>query len=652
MLYANRALERMTGYTAADFQFPQADNPFVHRDDAARVGAFIAEFLTSGREESAPIDNRFCDRWGQTQWFRSVLSRIRFDGCDAIQFVTRRVERGEPAASEHELLRDYRALVQSAGDGIIKLDAEGRFLFCNARFLEIAGRDAVELGHTCASELVHPGDGATARCRFLEPGRFDTRFVRPGGEAVSVEVVVTSLEPGREVLALVRDVTEQRRLEREVRQHEKLQSLGLFAGGVAHDLNGLLATMQVYVTLAEEASGRGGDLRPLLHDLRHACATATSLCTRVLTAAGEGPIDRATVDLGRLVEDAVTLVSTRLPSTTAISLRRAEARILGDPAGLEPVVMNLVSNAAEAIGERGGRIDVEVGVCDVDARTIDDCEVDGGLSPGRYAFLRVSDDGPGIDPATRARMFDPFFTTKTRGHGLGLASVLRTVRDHQGGIAVDGASGRGTSVTVFLAEDPAAASPGDAPVAAMQSAATQSAATQRAATQSAAQRAATQSAAREASPARLVLVADDEPALRRSLVLLLTGAGYETVEARDGVEALALADARADELAFALVDAQMPRMSGAELVAALRERWPRLPIALMSGQSASTSAGDASGAPPIEGVQRVERVSKPFDPGDLLRLLERSVRRRDADARTGATESRSDVSVARRPSSR
>ena len=166
MVYANAVLERLTGYTVADFQFPQADNPFLHPDDAERVGRFIADFIASGARTSAPIENRFSDRWGQTRRYRSVLARVVFDGKDAIQFVTRRLEDDASTGGEPGLLRDFRAIIDNAGDGIVKLDRLGRFIFANATFQGMVGRDSVALGRGDVSTVLHAQ--ADAR-RFREP---------------------------------------------------------------------------------------------------------------------------------------------------------------------------------------------------------------------------------------------------------------------------------------------------------------------------------------------------------------------------------------------------------------------------------------------------------------------------------------------------
>ncbi|MBX3213067.1 MAG: response regulator [Labilithrix sp.] len=494
--------------------------------------------------------------------------------------MTRQLDLDDETAPSPDLIRDYRLLVQHAGDGIAKLDAKGRFLFASARFREIVERDAAELSRANVSELVHP-DAARDLERFLVPGRFETELLSGGGEKVHVEVLVAALAPGDEVMALVRDVTAQRRLQRELHHREKLQSLGLLAGGVAHDLGSFLAVVQTNGALAEAADRDGRQVSPFLREIRQACDKAAGLCARLLAAAGQAPMTRTRIELGAMVEEIVSLFQPSLPPTVSV-LWTAEPRVVvcGDAAALQPLVMNLITNASDAIGSRSGHIMIEVGTVEHTAETLARLEPGGDLEPGRAAFIRVSDDGSGMDERTRARMFDPFFTTRSAGHGLGLPSVLGTVRAHGGAIRVESAKGVGTTITVYLPEE----------------------------------RREPTALARSEDPrpgSRLVLVADDEPSLVRSLTLMLASAGFETLEARDGEKAVALVERRAD-IAAALLDASMPVMGGAEAAQRIRALRPELPIVMMSGYSRAAPAG-------------VEVIGKPFDPEVLLHMLHRLV---------------------------
>ena len=574
MLYANAALQRLTGHGLAHLHLRQGDSPLLHREDAARVVRFIGEFLESGAEVSPPIEKRFVDRWGQSQWYRSVVGRVRFDDREALQFVTRPLDGADAKAPTVDLLREYRILVQNAGDGITKLDAGGRFLFFNDRFCEIVARDPIELGKTRIADLVHPDRRGEAE-QFLVPGQFDIELVNGAGEVVRVEVVVSPLTPDTGVMALVRDVTEQRRLERELHNREKLHGLSLLAGGVAHDLNNFLAVVRTNSTLAEAAEVTGRPVTPFLHEIRDACGKAAALCARLLAVSGNAPVQRARVELGAMVEEIVALIRRNTPASISL-LWQTERPVFvsGDVTSLQPLVMNLVRNASDAIGARPGHIQIEIGIAEQTAETLARLEPRGQLAPGPSGYIRVRDDGVGMDASTRARMFDPFFTTKPSGHGLGLSSVLGTVRSHGGAIGVESAVGAGTTIAVYL--------PLAAPERSSQIPVT-------------------------AGASAVVLVVDDAPALRRSICLMLASAGFDTLEASDGHEAVELVKRR-ENIGVVLLDASMPVMGGIEAAREIRCVRPGLPMVMMSGH-------------PQEPLVGIEMVTKPFDPDALVELL-------------------------------
>jgi PAS domain S-box-containing protein len=581
MVYANAGLEKLTGYTAADFQFPQADNPFLHREDAARVGKFIADFFASGAPISEPIENRFCDRWGQTRVYRSVLSRIRFDGQEAIQFVTRPVPSTAPVA---ELLRDYRAIVHSAGDGIVKLDAMGRFHFANERFQDLVGRDAVGLGRMRIAQVIPAEDDEG---RYLVPGRFEGRLVKEGGDAVSVEVVVTSLDPEPEVLAIVRDVTHKRQLEQELERRQRLESLGLLAGGIAHDFNNLLTVIGANAALAERSVARGRDSRESLREILLACTQAGNICQRLLAAAGRARVTRARLDVAALAVEVVELVRSSVPPEARLSVvTSGPAPIEGDAGALQSLLMNLLTNAVEALGARAGRVSVTVDALECERDVLSRFDGTQGAAPGRYARLRVADTGAGLDEATRARMFDPFFTTKSAGHGLGLSAVLGTVRAHGGGIAVESTVGQGTTFDVLI---PIAVAPSAPPPA-------------------------SRVAQSRRGEGRTILVADDEDAVRRTVARMLEDAGYHVIAVRDGLEAISAVRARGEDITVVLLDAVMPHAGGLAAALEIRGFPRRLPIVIMTGYTTDDFR-----------MAGVEVLAKPFSVEELLAVLDRAV---------------------------
>jgi len=210
MQYANPALQRQTGFTAADFQFPQEDNPFIHREDAEHVARALSAFVESAALVSPPIENRFLDRWGRTHRYRSVVTKIRFRDAEALLFVCRALD----APTDNADNRQYRALLESSDDAIIRVDNAGRFLFANGRTHELLGYTPVELGHLRLDDVVAARDREMLNVQFARsvaassPVRFETRLLAKQGQEVRMQAALTSLGrfglPG-ELLAILRE---------------------------------------------------------------------------------------------------------------------------------------------------------------------------------------------------------------------------------------------------------------------------------------------------------------------------------------------------------------------------------------------------------------------------------------------------------------
>lgn len=198
MLYASPRLEMETGFTTADFQFPQDDNPFIHREDAEHVASALTAFLGTPLLVSDPIENRFLDRWGRTHRYRSVITKIDYAGDPALLFVCRVVEAPSPDAAD---VQQYRALVESADDAIVRFDSGGRFLFANRRTHELLGYSAVELGRLRLDDIVAPHDVGTFTSQLanvvgaLRPVRFELQLFAKDARPVRVHMTLTSLGP-------------------------------------------------------------------------------------------------------------------------------------------------------------------------------------------------------------------------------------------------------------------------------------------------------------------------------------------------------------------------------------------------------------------------------------------------------------------------
>ncbi|MFO7562881.1 MAG: ATP-binding protein [Enhygromyxa sp.] len=247
-------------------------------------------------------------------------------------------------------------------------------------------------------------------------------------------------------------VDRRRAAERRLLESQRIESLGLLAGGVAHDFNNLLVGVLGNADLALASLPAEAPARPRVQDIVEAAMQASRLCAQMLAYAGQAQLETTRFEIGALIEQVTALLRASIPKHCALDLRLASAPIWveGDSTQITQILMNLVTNAADAIGDSQGRISVTTS-----ERVLGDPELAGligspKLEPGTYACVQVRDDGCGMSEETRARVFDPFFTTKPHGHGLGLAAMLGIVARHQGGVRVESELGRGSCFCLCL----------------------------------------------------------------------------------------------------------------------------------------------------------------------------------------------------------
>ncbi len=349
--------------------------------------------------------------------------------------------------------------------------------------------------------------------------------------------------------------TRRRALERQMLQAQKLEGLGLLAGGIAHDFNNLLSVILGSVELARAGTDANGDAE--LDNVEEAASRAADLCSQLLAYAGGAHLATAIVDLSEVVLETMRLTAVTVSKKARMQQRLAQhlPAIEADRTQLLQVVMNLVTNASEALDEATGEVAVATGSIRVTARDLEGYHLGEARRPGEYVYLDVIDNGCGIDAATRERLFDPFFTTKFTGRGLGLAAVLGIVRSHRGAIRVASTPGQGTRVRVLFpavnAEQPEPRAP----------------------------------LGTRADTARrgTILIVDDEDSVRRTLGRLVEAEGLDALVAAHGGEAVDVFRQRWREIDVVLLDLTMPVMGGEEAFAAMLEIDPRARVILMSG---------------------------------------------------------------------
>jgi signal transduction histidine kinase/CheY-like chemotaxis protein len=374
----------------------------------------------------------------------------------------------------------------------------------------------------------------------------------------------------------------QRLLERRLLETQKLESLAVLAGGVAHDFNNLLTVILGNADLARAESPPESPLRPFLEAIEHAGRRAADLCRQMLAFAGKGRYVIAPLDLAVVLRDSETVLRSALPSRAALALAVPPSLppVLGDASQFCQAVVNLVSNASEALSDGEGVVNVSAGRAFAGRDELAEAVVGADLPVGEYVYVDVQDHGGGMTEEVRRRAFEPFFSTKFTGRGLGLSAVLGIVRGHGGALLLTTAPGRGCAVRLLFPRH-GVATCGAAPVG---------------------------DAWRGSG---LVLLAEDEAGVRAVTTRLLEGLGFRVTAAADGRAVVALFAEVAAEARLALLDQSMPGLDGEAVVRELRRLRPDLPVVLMSGRS----DGEVAQRFPADGP--IVFMQKPFRLADL-----------------------------------
>jgi two-component system, cell cycle sensor histidine kinase and response regulator CckA len=473
----------------------------------------------------------------------------------------------------------FRAVAETASCAII-IHSQDRIEYANQSALRITHYSMEEMIGMNQYELTHPEDRAMvmsrgeARWRGEEaPTRYEFRTLTKEGEVRWVDFAAGAIHFGNRQLGLITafDITERVQanearlgMERKLLEAQKLESIGLLAGGVAHDFNNLLAVIQGNAEILKDHAREGAEneelRRACLKNIEDTCKRAADLVSQMLAYSGRGRFVTRSLDLNRELENIAQLLRVTLSKKVELCFQLQEplSPIEADSAQIQQVVINLVTNAAEAIEQAQGRITLRSGETEIAVHA----ERDGELATAemkRMAFFEVEDTGVGMDAATLERIFDPFFTTKFTGRGLGLAAIQGIVRGHGGSIEVQSELGKGTCFRVCLplgAHDALASVEfSNDPKISLE----------------------------DWKGEGLVLVADDEYGIREVAGAILERAGFQIIQAADGVEAMELFHAHQDQLALVLLDFTMPRMGGEEAFRQMHESRASIPVILCSG---------------------------------------------------------------------
>jgi two-component system cell cycle sensor histidine kinase/response regulator CckA len=477
----------------------------------------------------------------------------------------------------------FRSLLDSALDAMVIVAEDGTIGLVNAKTEAMFGYSRQELVgrrvEVLMPERFRTWHGVQRSAYFVDPrarpmgAGLELFGLHRNGHEFPIDISLSPLETEEGVLvtAAIRDISERQASDRAERQlaaehrdfehklveTQKLEAIGVHAGGIAHDFNNLLGVILGNTSLALRALSAESPLYALLEQVEQAARRSGDLAKQMLAYSGKGMFVVQPVALSELVNGIAELIQGTISKKAVLTSAFAPdtPTIEGDVTQLRQVVLNLITNASEAIGDEPGTIKVVTGAIEADRSSLSEYELSDSLPTGRYAFFEVADSGPGMDAETQARIFEPFFSTKFIGRGLGLAAVQGILRGHGGAIKISSELGHGTSFKVLF------------PAVSVDAETTVSEAVD----------------THDWHGSGTVVVADDDESLRLMATAMLEELGFAVIPAKDGPEALKIINARDGDLAFVLLDLMMPGMDGEEVLRELEQLQTTTPIVISSG---------------------------------------------------------------------
>jgi PAS domain S-box-containing protein len=513
----------------------------------------------------------------------------------------RRVEEALRASEER-----FRALIENSSDMISLLNSDGVIVYASPSVTRVLGYALDEYVGRDGFDLLHPDDRDSVAAQFADilgragqAFRAQYRFRHRDGSWRWIEGVGSNMlaEPSvRAIVVNARDVTERVEAEESLRQAQKMESLGILAGGVAHDFNNLLVALLGQTSLALAQLPLESPARTHVEKAVKAAERAADLTRQMLAYSGRGQFEMRFVNLNTLIRENLHLFEVAVPKNVQLRSELAEALPLieADVGQMQQVVMNLIINAAEAIGERPGAVVVSTDAIEVSAGDDRLWRFTGEPpTPGRYVMLEVRDNGSGMDAETLSRIFDPFFTTKFTGRGLGLAAVLGIVRGHKAGLQVTSEPGQGTA---FRLAFPALDGPQQGRLKDEDK---------------------TERGAFSPHPPPVILVIDDEEPVREAVTDILEMEGLQVLSAANGAAGIDLYRERRADVRLVLLDLSMPGMNGEQAFHELRRIDPSAHVILSSGYS------QLEATQRFVGLGLAGFIQKPYDAATLIEAIRR-----------------------------
>jgi two-component system cell cycle sensor histidine kinase/response regulator CckA len=515
---------------------------------------------------------------------------------------------------EEELQRVLLSVADCVWSAFVEAGGDWRYAYLSPVIEQLTGypADRFLASRSAFDELVHEEDRpayesylADLRAGRSARGQFRVRHADGSTRWLSERVngTGTSKDAGFHLFGILSDVSEARQAEEERRQLEEkmvqiqlMDTIGKLAGGAAHQFNNLLTPILGFTDLAARELPSSSPVRPLLEQVTQAGQRLATLTQQLLAYSGKGRFLCKAVNLTNLIQEMAQLLESVVAKKAILRLELSPScsEIQADPTQIRQVIVNLLTNAAEALGDTPSTILLRTGRETLAQPATLSPLASPDLPAGPYAFLEVEDAGCGIAAEHLPRIFDPFFSTKFTGRGLGLAAVLGIVRSHQGLIQVASQPNQGTRVRVYFPCSEESSPSGTAQ--------------------------AEQTHEQGKAPAprqRSVLVADDEEMIRQLAEHILAPSGCQLYLAQDGRQAIALLEQHPEEIEMVFLDLSMPGLSAPAVVEELQRLRPEVPVVIMSGFSADDLRDRFREHPPAGFLE------KPFHPTQLLDLLDR-----------------------------
>jgi len=608
VVLANQAASAIIGYSKEEILAASAEDvvSVIHPDDRDFVWTRMQDRL-AGKPAPSRYAYRIVRKDGKERWVEINASVIEYDGRPAAQVSY--LDITEAKRSEQELKESeerYRQLIENANDAIFVV-RDATMKFHNRKTEEMIGYSGEELHRIPFIDLVHPDDRDMVIENHLKRlqgeafhSTYSFRVVHKAGHTIwgELNAVLITWESEPAVLCFIRDISEQKRLEEQVRQKQRLESIGTLAGGIAHDFNNMLTAITGFTELALLESGGDGRQRTKLEEVLKAGKRARDLVNQILTFSRQSDGERKPIRLQTILEDCLSMIRASVPAT--IEIRREfetpSDRVMADPTQLHQVMINLFSNALHAMAGEDGILEVSLTEEYLDAEA---AEKQADLRPGPYLKVTVKDTGHGMEKRVTDRVFDPFFTTKGPGEGtgMGLAVAHGIVKRHQGAISVLSESGIGTVFSVLLPQCEPMAGSDEAPV------------------------------SPALSEGARVLFVDDEPALAELYREMLGRMGHRVVICTSGLEALEAFRAAPKQFDLVVTDLVMPNMTGLDLTRELLEIRPDTPVILCTGFSETVDCEEAHRL----GIRQM--LMKPIPTNDLAQAVDRVLDRTDGNGK-------------------